>query len=356
MKHGIRKSGLLLCLATMLLTPHALLADQFRATVITGHEEDIRWVRHFSNTFITAADRALEGTGHSIEWISGFGGEIAPIGGALEALEEGRAQLGIVSAVHEPDKLAEHNVTWFTPFVSSDPATTSDLIDSLHRNNSNMQLAWQENGVTYLGGGFSLDDHLLITTFPVTHLADLKGRKIGASGAVLEWLGGTGAAALTAEIDTFYEELTAGVYEGVIAAATEALPNLLHEQASYLTKVGFGAPWLGGIAANQRWYETLPVEVQAALKIAAEAQRVAYHEDLTQEASQAIATMQDKGANVTTLPDAARAEWVAGMPNIALEWANKLNDRGKPGSTVLQLYMNTVRDAGTLPLRHWDRE
>ncbi len=354
MKRYIRELQRLLCLIACTLTPFSLLAEQFQVTVVAGHEQDVRWVRHLNETFIPAANRALQGTGHTLEWTNSFGGKIAPVGGALEAMEDGRAQLGIVSAVHEPDKLAEHNISWFTPFVSSNPTTTSDLIDSLHRNNDNMQQAWNENGVLYLGGGFSLDDHLLFTTFPVNHVGDLKGRKIGASGAVLEWLSGTGAAALTAELDTFYDELTTGVYDGVIAPATQALPNLLHESASYLTDVGFGAPWLGGIAANRQWYNALPIEVQGALKLAAEAHRFAYHEDLSLEATNAIATMQSKGATVTTLPDEARLEWVNGMPNIARNWANKLNDLGKPGSTVLQLYMNTVRDAGTQPLRQWD--
>lgn len=342
-------------LLACLLLPATVIAEQFQITVVTGHEQDARWVRHLNETFIPATDRALLGTGHTIQWVNGYGGDIAPVGGALEAMEDGRAELGIVLAHYEPDKLAEHNVTWFTPFVSLDPATTSDLIDSLIRNNSNMQLGWQENGVQYLGGGFALDDHLLVTTFPVNSINDLKGRKIGAANAVLEWLGGTGAAALTAEMDTFYEELTAGVYDGVIAPATLALENRLHEQAAYLTKVGFGAPYLGGIAANRNWYRNLPVEIQGALKLAAEAQRLAYHEDLDLESTTAIATMQSKGAMVTTLPEVERIRWATGMPNIAKAWANRLNDMGKPGSTILQLYMNTARDAGTLPLRLWDQ-
>ncbi len=356
MKRYLRESQRLIGLLAITLAPVSLLADQFEVTVVSGHEEDTRWVRHLGETFIPAANLALQDTGHTIQWINGFGGRIAPVGGALEAMEDGRAQLGIVSAVHEPDKLAEHNISWFTPFVTSDPATTSDLIDSLHRNNDNMQQAWNENGVVYLGGGFSLDDHLLMTTFPVNQVTDLKGRKIGASGAVLEWLNGTGAAALTAELDTFHDELRAGVYEGVIASATQALPNLLHEQAPYLTDIDFGAPWLGGIAANRQWYNALPIEVQGALKIAAEAHRIAYHEDLGLEATNAIATMQNKGATITTLPNEARVDWAQGMANIARNWANKLDDLGKPGSTVLQLYMNTARDAGTQPLRQWDRD
>ena len=44
------------------------------------------------------------------------------------------------------------------------------------------------------------------------------------------------------------------------------------------------------------------------------------------------------------------------MDNAALEWAAGLDAAGKPGSEMLTLYMETMREAGATPLRDWDKE
>lgn len=352
---SLDRTKVLTCVCALLMSS-AVGAENITATVVAGHTDQAKWVRHLSNSFIPTANQWLQGTGHQIEWTQKYGGTLAPPGGALEAIEDGQAELGIVSTWHEPDKLAAQSITFYTPFVSTDPDTISDLIDALHRNNSNLRMAWEENGLEYLGGGFTLDDHLLLTNFPVNTIDDLNGRKIAGTGPTLAWLSGSTAAGLSADVSTYYEELEGGIYDGVIAPATIALSNQLHEQAPFVTRVGFGAQYIGGIAANKNWYDRLPVEVQAALKQAAKAQRIAYHRDLQMAVVDALSIMADKGATITKSDDAFRQQWAERMDNIAAEWATSMNERGMPGSTILQLYMNTMIDAGAMPLRSWDRE
>lgn len=331
-------------------------ADEFNATIVAGHPPVFRWVKHASQTFIPAVNKALEGTGHSITWSEQYGGSLAKVGDELEAVEEGLAEVGLVSSLFDPAKLAVQNVTYFTPFVSSDATSISELIDGLHKGNADLLASWEENGLQYLGGAIGIDDYLLMTNFPVNSIADLAGKKIGAPGPAVNWLEGTGAVGVSGNLTTYYNEIKTGVYDGVIVFASAALPGKLYEVAPYITKVGFGAQYAGGIAANKDWFDSLPAEVQAALFAGAEADRIAYHKDLGEAVSKAFEAMTAAGATVTEVDEAFRKQWADGMDNVAGEWAAKLDSEGKPGTAVLKTYMDAMRAAGATPVRNWDME
>lgn len=331
-------------------------AEEFSATIVAGHPKVFRWVKHASQTFIPAVNKALEGTGHSITWSEQYGGSLAKVGDELEAVEEGLAEIGLVSSLFDPAKLSVQNVTYFTPFVSSDSTAVSAWMDKLQDSNEAMKAAWAENGLVYLGGGIGIDDYLLMTTFPINSIKDLEGRKIGAPGPAVNWLKGTGAVGVSGNLTTYYNEIKTGVYDGVIVFASAALPGKLHEVAPYITKVGFGAQYAGGLAANKDWFEGLPPEVQAALKEAAKADAVAYQKDLDASVEKFLGIMKSQGATVTEVDLAFRQQWAKGMDNVAKLWAEKLDSEGKAGTAVLKAYMDTMRAAGATPVRNWDQE
>lgn len=331
-------------------------AEEFNVTIVAGHPPVFRWVKHASQTFIPAVNAALEGTGHSITWSEQYGGALAKVGDELEAVEEGLAEIGLVSSLFDPAKLAVQNVTYFTPFVSSDSTLVAEWMDELQVSNADMKAAWEANGLEYLGGAIGIDDYLLMTNFPVNSIADLEGHKIGAPGPAVNWLEGTGAVGVSGNLTTYYNEIKTGVYDGVIVFASAALPGKLHEVAPYITKVGFGAQYAGGFAANKDWFDGLPEVVQQALKDAAVADRVAYHQDLDASVTAFLGMMVEQGATVTEVDQAFREQWAAGMDNVARLWADRLDSEGINGSAVLSSYMDTMRAAGATPVRNWDQE
>jgi TRAP-type C4-dicarboxylate transport system substrate-binding protein len=331
-------------------------AAEINATIVAGHPPVFRWVKHASKTFIPTVNKALEGSGHSIVWSEQYGGSLAKVGDELEAVEEGLAEVGLVSSLFDPAKLSVQNVTYFTPFVSSDSTAISALIDGLHKTNPDLRKSWETNGLEYLGGAIGIDDYLLMTKFPINSIDDLKGKKIGAPGPAVNWLKGTGAVGVSGNLTTYYNEIKTGVYDGVIVFASAALPGKLYEVAPYITKVGFGAQYAGGFAANKAWYDAQPEVVQKALKSAAEADRVAYHKDLDASVAKFLGIMKSKGATVTEVDEAFRKKWADGMDNVAKIWAAKLDSDGKPGTKVLNTYMDTMRAAGATPVRNWDKE
>ena len=332
------------------------MAEELNVTVVAGHPPVFRWVKHVNQTFIPAVNAALEGSGTTVTWSEQYGGSLAKVGEELEAIEEGLAEIGLVSSLFDPGKLAPQNVTYFTPFVHSDATLVGEWMDQLQITNEAMKEAWADNGLEYLGGAIGIDDYLLMTNFPVNSVDDLKGHKIGAPGPAVNWLKGTGAVGVSGNLTTYYNEIKTGVYDGVIVFASAALPGKLHEVAPYITKVGFGAQYAGGLAANKDWFDGLSPEVQKALKEAAIADRVAYHEDLDASVTKFIGIMQSQGATVTEVDQVFRDQWAAGMDNVATIWAQKLDGAGLDGSGVLKTYMDTMRAAGATPVRNWDQE
>jgi TRAP-type C4-dicarboxylate transport system substrate-binding protein len=208
----------------------------------------------------------------------------------------------------------------------------------------------------YLGGAIGIDDYLLMTNFPINSISDLEGRKIGAPGPAVNWLKGTGAVGVSGNLTTYYNEIKTGVYDGVIVFASAAVPGKLYEVAPHITKVGFGAQYAGGFAANKDWYDGLPSNVQSALKAAAKINSDAYQKDLDATVSKFLNIMVAQGATVNEVDKAFRSQWAAGMDNVAKDWAARLDADGAAGTAVLKSYMDTMRAAGATPVRNWDQE
>lgn len=342
--------------AALAAAPVTTFADSYNVTIAAGHPPVFRWIKMISDVYIPTVTAELEKAGHSITFSEQYGGALAKVGEELEAVEAGLAEIGTCQALFDPAKLAVQNVTYYTPFTSSDLRQVSKVIDDMHENLPAMTEAYAENGVVYIGAPIVIDDYLIMTNFPVNSLADLEGRKIAAPGAAINWLSGTGAVGVSGNLTTYYNELKTGVYDGVVVFASAALPGKLFEVAPNITKVGLGAQYAGSLCANADWYASLPDEVKAAMDTAADATQDWYEDQLEAAAAFFLVKMGEAGATVQDAPEGMRDAWATGMDNAAREWADGLDAKGNPASEVLTAYMNAMRAAGATPLRNWDNE
>ena len=342
--------------AALTALPVTAFADSYTATIAAGHPLVFRGVKVISEVFVPTVAAEMEKAGHSITFSEQYGGAIAKVGEELEAVEAGLAEIGTCQALFDPAKLAVQNVTYYTPFTTSDIAKVSAIIGDMHANLPAMTQAYGENGVVYIGAPIVIDDYLLMTSFPVASLADLDGRKIAAPGAAINWLSGTGAVGVSGNLTTYYNEIKTGVYDGVIVFASAALPSKLYEVAPYITKAGLGAQYAGSLCANAGWWDGLPDEAKAAITAGADAAGARYVEQLEAAVTASLTAMGAAGATIQDAPSDMRATWAAGMDNAARAWAADLDARGVPASEVLSTYMNAMRDAGATPLRNWDTE
>lgn len=355
MKPNLKHSAIVAGLSAALVLPLQAKAEEISITLVNGHPPIFLWVQQLTQTFIPAVDAALEGTPYTISWTEAYGGTLAAVGGELEALENALAEVGIVPTVFEPTALPLQNVTYFTPFATPDPELVLRAVDQLHEDIPGMAESWRAYDIEYLGGGFALDNYVLMTTFPFESLDDLQGRRIAAPGPAVNWLEGTGAVGVAGNLTTYYNDIQTGVFEGVIVFPTAAAPARLHEVAPYVTMTDFGAQYAGSVVANGPWFDAQPAEVQEALRVGAAAYTRAYLEAQAARISAAMETLAGGGGTITELSDEQRRRWAEALPDVAGQWAENADARGLPGTQVLDAYIEILRDAGAPLVRDWSQ-
>jgi hypothetical protein len=65
--------------------------------------------------------------------------------------------------------------------------------------------------------------------------------------------------------------------------------------------------------------------------------------------------MKSKGVEFSVLAADERKKWAMALPNIAKEWADRLEERGLPGNKMISTYMEELRAAKVEITRDWDR-
>ncbi len=356
MNKTIRGSWLSLIAAAAVILPHVAAAESYRLTAGGPQSASLPWIGIIQTLVVPESNRRLAAAGspHEIVWREAYGGSLYKWQNSLEAIEIGLTDIGWVGALWETSKMPLQNVTYYTPFVTDDLVLLLDLFNDLHESMPALADAWSVQNQVLLGAS-GVDTYHLMTAFPVTTIDDLEGRKILAPGPSATWLEGTGAVAVNGGLSTYYTQISTGVADGVLTILSGAYPYRIHEVAPYITLVGLGAQFNGGLAINKETWDRLPTDVQAVLAELGRDYSRTLGETVIARYDEALAAVQEEGATVVTLPDDEKRRWIAGLPDIAGRWVASAEQRGHPAGEVLRTYMEALRARGGEPLRDWDR-
>jgi TRAP-type C4-dicarboxylate transport system substrate-binding protein len=331
-------------------------AKTYKMTAAAGHPPIFLWVTLTRDFFIPEVDRRLAEAGgkDSVVWNQAYGGTVAKIGGVLEAVEEGIVDLGFVGTIFEAPKMPLHNVSYMTPFGSGDIFKVVDTMAELQKKIPAVANEWTKYNQVYLGG-VGLDTYGILTNFPVKNVDDINGHKIAAPGPSANWIKGTGAVAVAANLNTYYNGIKTGVFEGTLTFMTAGAAIKVHEVAPYICMVDFGAQFAGGLSVNKDLFDSFPEYMQKIfLDVGAQ-----YADKLAQaqadRAAGAMKAMEEAGAKVIYLSDAERKRWAEKLPNVPMNWAESMEEKGMPGKAVLKGYLDGLRQRGTVLVRDWDK-
>lgn len=357
MKPDLAPVSRLLILAAMVgAAPQVLAQQDIKLTISAGHAPVFLWVKHVRETFIPAVNKELARTGkHRIVWTEAYGGTLAKIGSELETIEQGISDLGIVGTVFHPAKMPLQNVTYATPFGSTDPRIVTKVMNELHQKLPAMAKAWGNHNMVYLTG-FGTDDYGMVSNFPLAKVEDFNGRKLGSVPVALPWIKGSGAVGVVSSIPAYYNDIKSGVYAGSLTFASGAVPAKLWEVAPNYVQVGFGAMYAGGLSINKARWEKLPKEVQAALRAGAEEYSSAYHKEQFVQSLRSLDTYKANRGQVVAFADSERVKLARAIENPTKAWAAQAEKIGQPAREVLRAYMNAMRAEGVKFARDWDRE
>jgi TRAP-type C4-dicarboxylate transport system substrate-binding protein len=300
------------------------------------------------------AKRVAEKTNYRIKWTEAYGGTVAKLAEALGATQSGLLDVCVNSFAFEPAKLFLMNMNYYVPFASSDPVLVTKASRKVMDENKEVyDNLWKKYNQKFLALG-PTGSYELITTFPVSKVTDLKGRKIAAAGPNLTLLEGTGAIPVQSNLNEAYTAMQTGVYEGWIMWPDSSYRFKLHEVGKYYTIVGFGADAIQGISVNLDVWNKLPKEVQDIFIEVSKEYEIKSAEMAKQYDIDALEKMRQAGVKVNVLSDEEKAKWAAAIPNVPQQKAEEAEKLGYPGKKIWASYIKNLEDLGHKFPRKWE--
>ncbi len=357
MKHFNKKALLGAALATLTAIP-AIAQERISAVVIDGYPARALWVKEFTGFFIPEVDRRLAETGNYVmDWQENYGGSIVKPRGVLEGVQLGLGDIGIVTTIFHSSKLPSQGLAAVTPFVASDARAVAKAVDEIAREYPAMQNEFAAQNQVYLATGVVLDSYQVFSTSPVASVSDLEGKKIAGAGMNLRYLEGIdGAAGVRGGLTDFYNMLQTGLVDAGMLWPEAAATFKISEVAPYMLNANLGAVNSKTVTVNQDYWNSLPDEVKDVLKAVAVDYRDHVAGIAMDRAAASKAAYVEAGGTIVEVSAEDRASWASAMPNIAQEWAANLNDRGEPGTQMLESYLGKLEAAGFTGVRDWTTE
>ena len=345
----------LIATALALAVSPALAQQTIKITVVAAPPPTVTPTKVTKEFFVPEVTKRLQGSPYKIEWTEAYSQTLAKITETFETVEEGIAQIGVQLKNFEESKLPLEQYASMIPFGAADPQVAYQIDLNLRAKVPAMQATFLKYDQIALAHAASLSMQMM-TKFPLTKVEELKGRKIGGSGALAQVLRGTGAVIVTANMVGSYTDIANGLYDGYPIGIMQGFPYKTYQSAPFYTELDFGSTLVGALTVNKKWWDALPADVRKAIQETATEWSTVYYDSELARSQQAFEQMQKEGMKVIAFPDSERKRWATMMPNIAKEWAQDLDKKGEPGTKVLTAYMDELRAAKVPLVREWDKE
>ncbi len=350
----------LLCLLPMAaaaVLSSSALAKSVKITVAAAPPEAVTFVGTFKNIVAKRINERLakEGGGFQIEWNHAYAQSLAKFNEVFETVEEGIAGAGLILKNFEPSNLPLEAYSVHAPFVTTTRRQLVQIDGNLRKKIPELNAAYEEHDQVFIQSGIN-DSMQLFTKFPVTKFEDLKGRKMGSSGTFAQWLRGTGAVTVNSSMNQSYTNIKNGVYEGYPISTILSFVYKTWSAAPHFTRVDFGPTVTSGITFNAGVWKGLPEKVQQIIR--EEAAKWPGYQEKVDDGKRAKfeGIMKKQGVKFSVLPETERKKWAMAMPNIAKEWAERLEKRGLPATRLMAAYMAELQAANVSIARNWIQE
>ena len=329
-------------------------ADTFNLKIASGHPPAAHYVVVFNKFFVPEVKKRVAArTKHTVNFTELYAGSAVKVTETLEGVQNGIVDIGGMCYCFEASKMPLHGFQIWAPFGTNDPVKSLQIVREIYDKTPALADDFEKRFNQKLLGLAAQDPYDLQTTFPITKLEDIKGRKIGGAGANLPWVGLAGAIPVQTTGAVVYTSLQSGVYDGTIAFVSFQLGLKLYEITKFYTKVGFGAMTWHGAQINMDTWNSLPPEVQ---DIVAEVGR-----DFETETGRFVANylvngfeeLKKVGMTVNDLDPAERRRWAELLQNWPQEKVADAEKKGYPGAQVINDLLTTAEKHGyEWPIRY----
>lgn len=288
--------------------------------------------------------RIEEETDHTVTIQEFHAGQVAKVTEVLEATQDGILDIGFMSLIFEPSKAYLQTFTLFLPFSSPDSAITTEAAKATFAEFPQMAQSFSDDhNQVYLGGACA-ENYGLGTDFAWAKFAELEGHHIAGAGTNLEWI--VGATPVASNLNEAYQSIQSGVYEGYISASAWWHTFNLNEVAPYFTSVDFGAQYVSAVTINKDVWDGLPEDVQQILLEMGEEWGPVTAEVCDRNDSEGEARLAELDVEVSAISEEAQTQWAKALADFPQRMADELNERGQPGTEVLNVYISKLEELG----------
>jgi TRAP-type C4-dicarboxylate transport system substrate-binding protein len=301
------------------------------------------------------ARRVAERTNYDIEWITAYGASVARLGDELEAIEMGLLDLGTTIIIFEPARLMLHTMMFRMPFAASDPIVVNRVAQQLYREFPEHAEKFQQYNQKLLTMAVC-DPYGLFSRVPITSLRDVNGLRIGAGGANLHWINGSGAVPVNVSLNEVFTAVQTNVVQGTIQPTTSCFNLRVHEVAPYFLEANFAVMPFNSITINLDRWNSLPRAVQDILVEVGREQEDIQAQDMVKAYTTALEQMRAEGVTVTVLSREEQIRWAYSLPDIVFDMVTELNSRGYRGTQIARRYFELLEENGWPRVRNWRLE
>ena len=254
----VMRYGLLFMAGLVLLWPRYGLAEIYKLNLQCVYPEKA----YVGQTTKFFAERVAELTSGKVEIKIFWPGQLVKTKEAFDALSKGMIDAYSGSMLYFAGYVPEVNCEWL-PFGWADPKEAQEMYENRGWLGF-MREATQKHGVRYIAP-LCVASMGLITKFPVHDVADMKGRKIRAVGMEAKIIDAFGAAPVAIAGAEQYMALKRGTVDGTDYPFYTIDKYKFYEVCDYIIRPALHTPGIVELLVNNKVYESLPKEYQAAI-------------------------------------------------------------------------------------------
>ena len=271
-----------------------------------------------------------------------FGQTLAPVNQIVDATSKGITDIGAVAAAQEPGKLPLDMVAQLPGYGTDYWAQSMAFWDLMNQDPLKSQYA------SFNLLPISLDflaDYYLISKTALNSVADLKGKKINASGFVSETLAALGAVPVAMSPPEQYEGLQKGTIDANTAPYGAIMDFRFYEVAKYVVQYPFGGR-LQAVLINKNSWKKISMEDQKTI-LSLIPECVQNNMDIFFAKDQPLYPLtpqiiQDNNLTIIGASDADIAAIKKVQAEQADKWAAEMDKKGLPGTKILADYRALV--------------
>jgi len=296
-------------------------------------------------------------TNGKISFENHFGGTLGAPAEHIALVQNGIVDLMLTYPWYTPAKLPLGNFDSIFPFGTTDYSLLLKTKRQIYEEFPQFETDWNNNNATYMwsGGGLVYN---IISTKPVTKMADMKGLKMGTIGGYMgRILVVPGPALVSCEAGDMYTLLERRVVEinsdplNLIASFKQ------YEVAKYYVPTHHMNHAWWQVAMNLDKFNSLPPEYQQILKETGK-----WIEDeigskiAPQKEANILKVFEDSGVTTCDFPQSERDAWALACPDVPAEWAAEIAKEGYPGWEIVKRWQEIMAEGGFTWPRQWGVE